>query len=210
MNLFWQITLIELLLNVAVFAGAIIFYGPIRLLAARLAGGREAAERSASGLLFGIATAGALLSPVHLEGGAAVGCSTILLALAGPLDGAVAILVSLVCSIAIELLSWMARDQFNQVAVNSLLVSAAVGVLFQWALTHRPGLRSKQLQYIHLPLLGMLSAAGGLSVLALFQGTQAVESSIIPAMVTNILSSRDPWHSASARKASYRNRARAS
>jgi signal transduction histidine kinase/DNA-binding NarL/FixJ family response regulator len=187
MNLFWQITTIEFLLNVAVFAGAIIFYGPIRILALRLSGGRETTERSASGVLFGLATAVALLLPVHLEGGAAVGCRTILLALAGPLDGSVAILVGLALSVAIELLPWVAKDQSSQIAVISLLVSAAVGVLFQWALTHRRSLRNKQLQYIHLPLLGMLSAAGGLSVLALSQGAQAVASSIIPAMASNIL-----------------------
>jgi hypothetical protein len=57
MNRFWQITMIEFLLNVAVFAGAIILYDPIRLLAVRLSGGRKSAERSASGLLFRIATA---------------------------------------------------------------------------------------------------------------------------------------------------------
>src|ERR1700733_14742221 len=90
MNPFWQITMIEFLLNVAVFAGAIIFYGPIRILAGRLSRDRKSIERSASGVLFGIATAGALVLPVHLEGGAAVGCSTILLALVGPLDGSVA------------------------------------------------------------------------------------------------------------------------
>jgi signal transduction histidine kinase/FixJ family two-component response regulator len=186
MNPFWQITTIEFLLNVAVFAGAIIFYGPIRIVAMRLSAGRENAERSASGVLFGVATAVALSLPVHLEGGAAVGPRTILLALAGPLDGSLAILVGLLLSVAIELLPWVAKDQSNQLAVISLLVSAVVGVLFRWALTHFPALRNKQLQYIHLPVLGMLSAAGGLSVLALSQGAQAVESSIIPAMASNI------------------------
>jgi signal transduction histidine kinase/CheY-like chemotaxis protein len=188
MNPFWQITMIEFLLNVAVFAGAIIFYGPIRILAAHLSRGRKSIERSASGILFGIATAGALVLPVHLEGGAAVGCSTILLALVGPLDGSVAILGGLVFSVAIELLPWPAKVQSNNVAVISLLVSAASGLLFHWGLTHRSGTENKQLQYFHLPVLGMLSAAGGLSVLALFQGAQEVTSSIMPAMTSNILS----------------------
>ncbi len=188
MNPFWQITMIEFLLNVAVFAGAIIFYGPIRILAVRLSRSCKSIEGSASGILFGIATAGALVLPVHLEGGAAVGCNTILLALVGPLDGSVAILGGLVFSIAIELLPWPAKMQSNNVAVISLLVSAASGLLFHWGLTHRSGNENKQLQYFHLPLLGMLSAAGGLSVLALFQGTQEVTSSIIPAMTSNIFS----------------------
>jgi signal transduction histidine kinase/DNA-binding NarL/FixJ family response regulator len=188
MNPFWQITMIEFLLNVAVFAGAIIFYGPIRILAARLSRNRGFIEKLASGVLFGTATAGALVLPVHLEGGAAVGCSTILLALVGPLDGSVAILGGLVFSVAIELLPWPAKVQSNTVAVISLLVSAASGLLFHLALTCRARTEKKQLQYFHLPLLGMLSAAGGLSVLALFQGTQDVTSSIIPAMTSNIFS----------------------
>jgi signal transduction histidine kinase/ActR/RegA family two-component response regulator len=187
MNLFWQITIIEFLLNVAVFAGAIIFYGPIRILAARLSGVRESAKRSASGVLFGIATGAALLLPVHLEGGAAVGCRTILLALAVPLDGSVTILGGLAFSIAIELLPGVAKEQSNQVAIVSLLVSAAMGFLFQRVLKYRPGRRNKDLQYIHLPLLGMLSAGGGLAVLGLSEGIQPVVSSIIPALVSNIL-----------------------
>jgi signal transduction histidine kinase/CheY-like chemotaxis protein len=187
MNLFWQITIIEFLLNVAVFAGAIIFYGPIRVLAARLSGVRESARRSASGVLFGIATGAALLLPVHLEGGAAVGCRTILLALAVPLDGSVTIVGGLAFSIAIQLLPGVAKDQSNQVAIVSLLVSATMGFLFQRVLKYRPGHRNKDLQYFHLPLLGMLSACGSLAVLGLSEGTQPVVSSIIPAMVSNVL-----------------------
>src|ERR1700724_1068150 len=104
MNLFWQITTIEFLLNVAVFAGAIIFYGPIRLVAVRFAHGREFPERVASGVLFGMATSATLFLPVHLEGGAVVGCGTILLALTAPLDGSLAILGGLLFSVSIELL----------------------------------------------------------------------------------------------------------
>jgi hypothetical protein len=59
MNLFWQITLIEFLLDVAVFVSAIIFYGPIRILAARLSKGQGTIDKVASGALFGIATAAA-------------------------------------------------------------------------------------------------------------------------------------------------------
>ena len=54
----------------------------------------------------------------------------------------------------------------------------------QW---YRPGHRNKDLQYIHLPLLGVLSAAGGLAVVGLSKGTQTVVSSIVPAMVSTIL-----------------------
>ena len=186
MNMFWQITLIEFLLDVAVFVSAIIFYGPIRIFAARLSRVQGRMDKVASGALFGLATAAALMLPLHLEGGAAVGCSTILLTLVGPLAGNAAIVGSLVSSIAIELLPWTARQQSTHAALLSLLVSATIGFLFQLALRYRPGSRGKHLRYIHLPILGMLSAAGGLLVLALTQGTQDIVSSIIPAIVSNV------------------------
>ena len=186
MNLFWQITLIELLLNVAVFAGAIIFYGPVNMLAQRFSGGRNSIERMASGVLFGLATAAALMLPIHLEGGAAVGCATILLALAGPLDGYVAILGGVVSSVAIEMLPWLTKDQASQTFIVELLVSAAVSLIFLRALRCFPGHRNAQLQYFHLPLLGMFSAAGGLCVLGFSQGAASVRSSILPAAASNI------------------------
>jgi len=136
MNIFWQITLIEFLLNVAVFVSAVVVYGPIRILMARLSRGSLFAEQSASGALFGIATATAVLSPAHLEGGAAVGCTTILLALVGPLEGSKAMVGSLVFAVTIELLPWAIKAQTNQAAILSFLVSAAVGFLFHLALTH--------------------------------------------------------------------------
>jgi signal transduction histidine kinase/DNA-binding NarL/FixJ family response regulator len=187
MNLFWQITLIEFLLNVAVFSGAIILYGPMRIFAAYISDDSEIIQRGASGVLFGIATAGALLLPVHMEGGAAVGCSTILLAIAGPLDGWLAVACGVAISVSIELLPWVATEQSKQLAVVSLLVSAILGLGFRYALIYLPGERDGELQYIHLPVLGVVSAAGGVMVLGLSQGMSAASSSILPAMIFNIL-----------------------
>src|ERR1700678_3573779 len=186
MNLFWQITLIELLLDVAVFAGAIIFYGPVNMLAQRFSGGRNSIDRTASGVLFGLATAAALMLPIHLEGGAAVGCATILLALAGPLDGYVAILGGVVSAVAIEMLPSVTKDQSSQMLIAQLLVSAAVSLIFLSALRYFPGHRNAQLQYFHLPLLGLLSAAGGLCVLGFSQGKASILSSILPAAASNM------------------------
>jgi signal transduction histidine kinase/DNA-binding NarL/FixJ family response regulator len=186
LNLFWQITLIELLLNVAVFAGAIIFYGPVNVLAQRFSGGRNSIERTASGVLFGLATAAALMLPIHLEGGAAVGCATILLALAGPLDGYMAILGGVVSSVAIEMLPWVTKDQTSQTLIAELLVSAAVSLIFLSALRYFPGRRNAHLQYFHLPLLGILSAAGSLCVLGFSRVEASVLSSTVPALASNI------------------------
>lgn len=187
MNLFWQITTIEFLLNIAVFAGAIIFYGPMRILGRRFSGGRESPRALASGVFFGIATLATLLIPLHMDGGAAVGCGTILLALAGPLDGFLAILGGLVFTVTFVLLPWADKDQISHHALLSLLVAAAVSVLFKCALKYWPGHRNMRLQYIHLPVLGILSAGGSLTLLGYFEGSKAVASSYIPALVSNTL-----------------------
>jgi signal transduction histidine kinase/DNA-binding NarL/FixJ family response regulator len=187
MNLFWEITLIEFLLNVAVFAGAIIFYSPLRLLAARLpGGGPRFKESSASGVMFGLATAVAVSMPIHLEGGAAVGCSTILLALAAPIDGYLAILLGLAFCVAIELLPWIAKGPTNYTIIVASLISAILGLIFQLTLKYWPGQRNAQLQYFHLPLLGMLSAAGGLGLYALTAGPVGIVSSVAPAVMSNV------------------------
>ncbi len=187
MNLFWQITLVEFLLNVAMFAGAVILYGPIRLLAARLACGMEFPERLASGVLFGVATSATLFLPVHLEGGAAVGCSTILLALAGPLDGPLAILGGLVFSISLELLPWVARDESMHAALFSLLVAATVSTVCWGALQYNPLRRGRRLQFIDLPIIGALFAMGSVALLGVSEGRAAALSAFLPALLSNIL-----------------------
>jgi len=187
MNPFWQITIIEFLLNVAVFAGAIIFYGPIRLLAARLLWSRKPAEKLAAGVLFGGATAATLFLPIHLEGGAAAGCGTILLTLAGPLEGAMAIVTGALLALAIELLPKIAHSQPDPIPISFLLVSAVLGFSFQYVFAYDPGQRKRQFTYIHLPFLGVLSAVGSLLVTWLFHGIGAVVSSTVAALVSNVL-----------------------
>ena len=187
MDLFWQITLIEFLLNVAIFSGAIILYGPVGSLAASISGRHEAGPKIVSGVLFGIATSVALLLPIHLEGGGAVGCTTILLAIAGPLDGWMAVVGATAIPVGVELLPSVSTDQFNHRAIVSLLVSAALGLGFRYALLYMPGKAEKKFQYFHLPFIGIISAAGGLIVMELSQGMSDVPSSILPAMVSNVL-----------------------
>jgi signal transduction histidine kinase/CheY-like chemotaxis protein len=187
MNLFWQITMVEFLLNVAMFAGAVIFYGPMRLLAARLGGGREFPERLASGVLFGMATSATLFLPVHLEGGAAVGCSTVLLALAGPLDGPLAILGGLVFSVSLELMPWVAKDESSHAALFSLLVAAAVSTVCWGALKYNPLHRNRRLQFIDLPIIGAFFATGSVALLGVSEGRAAALSAFLPALLSNIL-----------------------
>src|ERR1700734_1007943 len=184
MNLFWQITMVEFLLNVAVFAGAIIFYGPIRLLASRMAHGRAFPERLAAGVLFGMATSATLALPVHLEGGAAVGCSTILLVLAGPLDGLIAILGGLLFPIALELLPWVGKDESSHTALLSLLLAAAVSTMSWATLKYNPLHRNRCLQYIDLPFIGVLSATGSVALLRGSEGREAALSSFLLAFLS--------------------------
>jgi signal transduction histidine kinase/DNA-binding NarL/FixJ family response regulator len=187
MNLFWQITIVEFLLNVAMFAAAVILYGPIRLLAARLARGRAFPERLASGVLFGMATSATLFLPVHLEGGAAVGCSAILLALAGPLDGPLAILGGLVFSVSLQLLPWVTRNESSHAALFSLLVAAAVSTACWAALQYIPLHRNRRLQFIDLPIIGALFAMGSVALLGASEGREAALSAILPALLSNLL-----------------------
>jgi len=187
MNLFWQITLVEFLLNVAIFAAAIIFYGPIRLFASHFARGRNFPEQLASGMLFGVATSATLFLPIHLEGGAAVGCSTILLVLAGPLDGSLAILGGLLFPIALTLLPWVGKDESNHTAPFSLLVAAAVSTVAWAALKYNPLHRNRRLQYIDLPAIGVLAAIGSVALLGVSVGRAAALSSFLPALLSNTL-----------------------
>jgi uncharacterized membrane protein HdeD (DUF308 family) len=72
MDLFWQITAVEALLNVAIFAVAVIAYGVVRSQTVV----RRWSDRfgqTVVGGLFSVATAMATLVPLHLDGGAAVG-----------------------------------------------------------------------------------------------------------------------------------------
>jgi signal transduction histidine kinase/DNA-binding NarL/FixJ family response regulator len=187
MNLFWQITTIEFLLNVAVFAGAIIFYGPVRILAGHFGRGHEFLKTLSTGVLFGMATSATFFLPLHLDGGAAVGCGTILLVLAGPVEGFLAILGGLVFTVTIMLLPWVDKDQISHDALLSLLVAAAVSALCKCALKYWPRHRNMPLQYIHLPIVGMLSAGGSLALLGRSEGSEAVASSYIAALISNIL-----------------------
>ena len=114
MDLFWQITIVEFLLNIAVFAAAAIAYGPIHGLVERLAGRSPLIDGLAIGVLFGTTTALALLMPIHLNGGASIGGQTVLLALAGPLGGWAAALFSSAIAALAGLFQWSGGTPFGR------------------------------------------------------------------------------------------------
>ena len=187
MDLFWQITIVESLLNVAIFAVAVIVYGPINSLAARIAGGKGITKGASVGLLFGFATAATLLIPVHLDGGAAVGCQMVLLALAGPLGGLPAAASAGIIAIAAGLMPWSGGDNFDQSNIAPAVLSTAAGLLLYYALRYRQRSAKSQFGYIHLPLLGLMSATGGLVLLWHSEGWDAAVGSALPAFGSSVL-----------------------
>ena len=188
MDFFWQITVVEFLLNVAVFAAAIVGYGPMLALAERLPQRSKLTKDSAIGILFGIATGAAVLLPVHFEGGSAVGSQTVLLALAGPLGGVPAALWALGISLAAELSPLAAGGSLNDIALASSVFSAAAGLALHCVLAGYAS-TARRFTSRHLPILGILAAMGGLAELVRAHGASAAVPSLLPAVASSIVAS---------------------
>lgn len=184
-DLFWQITLVEALLNLAIFAAAVIAYGPVNILAARLRALAPVPQGAASGVLFGIATAIALLLPVHLSGGAPTGSQTVLVALAGLLAGPFAALIAMLLAFLAQLLPLTADGFVDTFGIVTLFAAAAAGAVLRFVLD-RLSPRGET-AYWHLPILGAVSAALELGVQWYIQGAAATLLSVAPALLANIL-----------------------
>jgi signal transduction histidine kinase/CheY-like chemotaxis protein len=185
MDLFWQITIVEFLLNVAVFAVAIMVYGPVRSFAARLAPGRASLEGAAVGVLFGGATSAALLMPVHASGGASVSGQMVLLALAAPLGGGAGALSAIAVAFVGGLVELEQTGSFSHSALLSSILSVAAGVLVHLSV---PTSGRRQFSYYHLPVLGALSAIGSLVELWITDGARSMAAATLPALVSSVLS----------------------
>ncbi|MDR3526039.1 MAG: ATP-binding protein, partial [Rhizomicrobium sp.] len=184
-DLFWQITLVEALLNLAIFAAAVIAYGPLAILADKLRKRIPVPAGAATGILFGIATSIALLLPIHLSGGAPTGSQTVLLALAGLLAGPFAALTAVVIALMAQLSPLLQGQVLDSFGVATLVAAGGAGVMLRIILDrlshqHEPA-------YWNLPLLGMLSAALELAVQRYFQGAAATLMSSLPALFANVL-----------------------
>ncbi len=186
MDLFWQITIVEFLLNVAVFAAAAILYGPVRGLAARLPAKAARLEGAAVGILFGAATALALLMPIHLNGGASIGGQTVLLALAGPLGGWEAALSAAAISTAAGLFQWTHGENLGETTLGPSLLSAMLGFALQFALSRRRDPAKREFAYLHLPALGLLSSVGVMLQLWSTQSFAAMRDSAVPVLISSV------------------------
>ncbi len=184
-DLFWQITLVEALLNLAIFAAAVIAYGPLAILAAKLRTRTPVAAGAATGVLFGIATSIALLLPVHLSGGAPTGSQTVLVALAGLLAGPFGALTAVVIGVMAELSPLLQGQVLDSFGIATLIAAAGAGVALRLILDGL--LHRQEPAYWHLPILGALSAGLELLVQRYFQGAAATLLSILPALLANVL-----------------------
>jgi len=170
-----------------VFAVAVIAYGPIHSLAAKLPGNSRLTEGLAAGVLFGAATATTLLMPVHLSGGASLGSQTVLLALAALLEGPVAAITATAISIMAGLFLWRNGASFDDSSIVMSMVSASVGLSVRYALAVRKGTLLGHLSYFHPAIVGVCSAAAGLAVLWQSRGWAAASGSAAPALASNTL-----------------------
>ena len=131
MDFFWQITIVEFLLNVAIFAAAVIAYGPLSSLAEKLPARLAFCRGPLIGMLFGLATAVALLLPVHMGGGASAGTQSILLALTAPVAGLAAEAMAMIIALSAVLFSIMTGGELGGPAILACVTAGAIGFLFR-------------------------------------------------------------------------------
>lgn len=184
MDLFWQITIVEFLLNVAVFAAAAIAFGPIRALAERLVPGRVWPQSAVTGFLFGLATTIALLMPVHMSGGGEIGGQTVLLVLAAPVAGYPAALTAALVALPGTGWLWTSDAATGASAFYSACGSLILGAAGRWIFFRG---RKPVLSYRLLPVLGLLSALPILGDLVIAQGWSGLVSSALSVLGSAIL-----------------------
>lgn len=184
-DLFWQITVVEALLNLAIFAAAVIAYGPVNSLARRLRDKTAIPPGVAVGVLFGAATAIAVLQPVHLTGGAPTGSQTVLVALAGLLAGPFAALAAGAIALSAQMVLWFEGQVPDGYGLAILAAATVSGVALRIVLDRTA--HGRAVSYWHLPILGALSALLGLAVQAGLLGWAAAGMSAVPTLIANIV-----------------------
>jgi signal transduction histidine kinase len=185
MDIFWQITIVESLLNLAIFAVAVIAFALVRQLAAQFRPRSMYTSDAAVGVLFGAATAAALLLPVHMSGGASTGSQTILLALAGLIAGPLAAAMALLISVAAQLLPGLQGGQIDGLGLAMSLASTGAGIGFRMMLGRNN--RAVRVAYYHFPILGAVCAVLSLGVLWWYGGRPAVLTSALAAFMAGML-----------------------
>ncbi len=186
MDLFWQITIVEFLLNVAVFALAVIAYRPICAFVERMPWRNALAESVAVGALFGATTAAAFFLPVHVGDaeGATISSQTVLLALAAPLAGFAAAAAAGLVAIPAALYMWIGMTGAGESPLIASIMSVAIGVAFRFALMLGKKIPRVAFGYWQLPFLAMVSGAGSLFLLWFSQGWTVTAGAALPAFLS--------------------------
>ncbi len=147
-----------------------IAYGLLLPLAERLPARMRHLGHTSTGILFGGATAGALLLPIHLGAGASVGSQAILLALAAPVAGYTAGLAAMTVAVAVLLLPAVGTGSVDSAAILTCLSAGAIGLIFRFGTDTEKKRWNRPFRYVHLPLLGLLAGLGGVACLGLTAG----------------------------------------
>jgi signal transduction histidine kinase len=185
MNLFWQITAVEALLNVAIFAVAVIAYGVVRSRAIAWRWPRET-EQVAVGLLLGGATAMATLVPLHLDGGAAIGCQAILIALSGTVSGGLATAVAFAIAEAAALSAAYLLGTDAPTTQMASFAAAALAATILQAVDRLTLPRWIRFRYVRLTRLALLSSLIALLALAAIAGPRTALDSAVAATAVNL------------------------
>lgn len=186
MNLFWQITVVEALLNVAIFVVAVIAYGVLQSRAMAL-GWSDRLEQTAVGALLGGATALATLVPLHLDGGAAVGCQSVLIALSGPISGGLSTLVALIISeVTVAASTHLLEGGSAAIDAGSFAAAALAAALFRLIDRRTPGSAFRR-RWVQLAFLAVVSSIGSLAALAVLTGLETAFKSALAATASGIV-----------------------
>jgi cell cycle sensor histidine kinase DivJ len=180
MNLFWQIVIVEFLLNVAVFAGVVIAYGPV---CRRIEHFGPMARGTALATMFAACTALTMLLPIHLDSGTLVGGQVVLIGIAAPFGGPFAAIAAAVVAVAAA--SWLGGETSLLGAAISAFGAAFAGMLVA-AGARRLGRTDG---YAQFAAIGGLVAIAGLSTLFLIPESDAAWNLLAQSAAPTIVSS---------------------
>ncbi len=186
MGTFWHITIVEFLLDLAVFSAVVVAYGLVLTLTVRPRPASPLTRSAAIGVLFGAATALVVLMPIHMSGGGFTGTRPILLALSGLLAGPVAALAATPIAIVTGLIPSQTGSVLVAPGIVMALASVGAGLALRLLLDRRKNAKPGEISYYHLPLLGALSVSLNLLALWAFRGSEALRDAVEPAYICGI------------------------
>ncbi|GAA0555024.1 signal transduction histidine kinase [Rhizomicrobium palustre] len=185
MNIYWQITILETLENVAVFAVAVVAFGQVYRNASRLFPKHSWAGSAAVGVLFGLSTSLSLLLPIHVGGGALTGTDSALLGLVGFLVSPLAALIAFTLSLAAEFVSAQSAERLDLVSIAISLFATLAGLAGRFALSLAG--HKRRASYLHLPAFGVLLGLSATAATGLVYGEAAARDCASASILAGIM-----------------------